>query len=340
MKRFLLFVSKHSLAAAAVIFLGLLVCSGVFYQFSSEIDSPLVVLLFTIPVFLQIFIPYFLPEASTLRGFYVSFMFVSISFYLLLCWPLYILLEFSIVDDRWIFSWLSIVIAIFLVIMVSFVTWIIMESRLDSSNPDHLDSKHRFINKIRDGCFSMGLPDEIRKHPFSTICFFFGIFLSITYLLSFAFAFHDKWVRKSYPAREALFAMEAPSYTKSTNLRKSYPAREALFYTKSTNSFNTKSTNSFISGQKVNSPSPHKLSSETWKILFKEGSAIVELNDEYGTNLKLVAHLPLSDERVRIVRNNKSIKEMALITASATLCPFSLADGLSRRTERRRRYLD
>jgi S-formylglutathione hydrolase FrmB len=36
----------------------------------------------------------------------------------------------------------------------------------------------------------------------------------------------------------------------------------------------------------------------------------------------------------------EAIAFQALIIASATLCPFSLADGLSRRTERRRGDLD
>jgi hypothetical protein len=172
LERFLRMLDKHErLFTISAIFLplfGFVLC--VFYYSGSELSSLWVIFLFAIPLVLQTLVIVFLKE-SVLRGFYSVFTLPSYSY--LVFWFLY-------TEQVWktALSYACVSTSIVLITVTLFVANIIMKSQIE------------FTNKVGNNVRS--LTNAIKNNPFWTVCFFLGVFLCITYLLSFASAFHDK----------------------------------------------------------------------------------------------------------------------------------------------------
>lgn len=203
LNKHLLACKEHS-ASKAKVLVGGLVVLYLFLSFSTLYlinDGAIhIVLLFLLPFGIQGAVTYW-KEEGILRGFFSLYGFFWGTLIVQIAWLLYLwglssilpgVSRFLLLGNGLPLSWISIFFALLGAGVACVVTWIIMPR---SSNEFEQYSN---INTFRK---------EIKKNPLSTIFFFIGLFLCITYLFSFSLAFHNEGIYiESDSTKVALYA--------------------------------------------------------------------------------------------------------------------------------------
>lgn len=139
------------------------------YSYSTEEGYVYVTVLFALPLAVQALVLLRLKGTTELCGVYALAMIVGIWSYLYY-WGVY--LSRSWTTATWL---VPVIIASVLVCGALLMTWVMMQRE----RPGSPHRVHKLIG-------------QASEHRFPSLCFFLGVFLCVTYLLTFAVALHDK----------------------------------------------------------------------------------------------------------------------------------------------------
>ncbi|MBI3248311.1 MAG: hypothetical protein HYZ50_17530 [Deltaproteobacteria bacterium] len=163
-------------------------------------------------------------------------------------------------------------IATFLILGAFFVTWLILEPPLRSRSA--IQAKgwlQKYFGDVREWPSFSELLRESKNEAFASICFFFAIFLTITYLISFALAFHDRAEILGLHHRVAL-------YYQFPNESMSPPLSPPILG----GSVNPEGPEPERKNGALSQPEVRR---ETATLVFAEGSALVEIDTTLISNM-------------------------------------------------------
>ena len=207
-------------ASSILLFLDVFLENKTKYMTEGLLGDGAIALFFLLPMAQSVFL--FL-GSSKLRKLYSIYMFSSFAFFCFF-WGKYE--DFEKNSDFTDYSSYCIMCASFLVLSTVPVTWLIMskKSTIEST-----------INWGKLKSFATGISEDMDENPFPNIVFFLGIFLCVTYLLTFANAFNDKYLRER--GGIGLYIKPLKENVKSKREEpnnKEYPTEETLISSSST----------------------------------------------------------------------------------------------------------